>query len=119
MKLFTGDSKTTTNFSPGKIELLLKDIKSHKDTIVQSIENTPTSYTATEAAKLNCKQRQKMVWFLQQSIKKVNNEAFKRSDISHLKQELENIDISTNTFVRTVSKFVPLDDKIYHPTLGL
>ena len=29
MKIFTGDSETTTNLSPGKIELSLKDIKSH------------------------------------------------------------------------------------------
>ena len=42
-----------------------------------------------------------------------------RPDISHLKHELENIDISTNIFVQTTSEIVPLDHKIYHPTLGL
>ena len=119
MKVFTGDSETTTKFSPGKIELSMKDIQPHNDTIVQSIENTPAPYTAAAAATLNRKQCQKMVRFLQQSIKKVNKEAFKRPDISHLKQELENVDISTNTFVQTTSKLVPLDHKIYHPTLGL
>ena len=29
MKIFTGDSETTTNISPGTIELTLKDIKSN------------------------------------------------------------------------------------------
>ena len=68
------------------------------------------------AAKLNHKQRQKIVQKLKHSIQKINHKAFKRPDISHLKQELENVDIYTNTFVQIISKLVPLDHKIYHPT---
>ena len=59
MKVFTGDSETTTKFSPGKIELSLKDIQPHNNTIVQSIKNTPAPYTAAAAATLNRKQCQK------------------------------------------------------------
>lgn len=44
---------------------------------------------------------------------------FKPPGISHLKQELENIDISTNTFVKITSHVIPLDNKVYHQTLGL
>ena len=32
MKMFTGDSETTTNFSPGKIELSLKDVQLYNHT---------------------------------------------------------------------------------------
>ena len=32
---------------------------------------------------------------------------------------MENIDVSTNTYIHTTSELVPLADKIYHLTLGL
>ena len=89
MKVFTGDPKTTINLSPGTIELTLKDIESNWDTIDQSIDHTPLSYTAVTAAKLNHKQHQKIIQKLRQSIQKVNHEAFKSPDIPHLKQEQE------------------------------
>ena len=32
---------------------------------------------------------------------------------------MDNVDILTNTFIQTTSQLIPIDDKIYHPTLGI
>ena len=121
MEVFTGDSTKTTKFSPGTIKLKLKDIKTHspEDAIADSINHSPLLYTAAAAAQLNHKQRRKIIRKIRCWIQKVDKEAFKRPDITHLKAELENIDVSTNTYIQTTSGLVPLDHKIYHPTLGL
>ena len=52
-------------------------------------------------------------------IQKVKKKKFKRPELEHLKYELENVDISTNTFIHTTSELIPIEDKIYHPTLGI
>ena len=121
MKVFTGDSTKTTKFSPGTIELNLKDITTHspEDAIPDFIDHSPLLYTAVAAAQLNHKQQRRIVQKIRCSIQKVDKEAFKQPDISHLKAELKNIDASTNTYIQTTSELVPLDDKTYHPTLGL
>ena len=45
--------------------------------------------------------------------------AFCRPDILDLKHELETFDTSTNTYIHTTSHTVPLNDKQFHPTLGI
>ena len=61
MQVFTGDSSTTTNITPDKIEMKLKDVKSPtSDKIQQQIldESPPAlAYTATSAATLTHKPR--------------------------------------------------------------
>ena len=74
---------------------------------------------AAAVAKLNHKQRRKIIRKIRRLIQKVDKEAFKRPNITHLKAKLENIDVSTNTYIQTTSELVPLDHKIFHPTLGL
>ena len=103
MQVFTGDSSTTTNITPNKVELKLKDVKSStSDEIQQQIlDETPPAYTATVAAILTHKPRHQIVHKLRGTINKIRKNAFKRPDLAHLKQELESIDLSTNTFVKT------------------
>ena len=45
--------------------------------------------------------------------------AFRRPNILDLKHELETLDTSTNTYIHTTSHTVPLNNKQFHPTLGL
>jgi hypothetical protein len=45
--------------------------------------------------------------------------AFRRPEIGDLKHELSTLDISTNKYVHTTSYTIPLNEKAYHPTLGL
>ena len=52
-------------------------------------------------------------------INKVKQQKFQRPELEHLKYELENVVISTNTYIQTTSHLIPIDDKIYHPTLGI
>ena len=120
MQVFTGDSSTTTNTTPDKIELKLKDVKSPTADEIQKqiIDESPKAYTAA-AAKLTHKPRRQIVRKLRGIINKIRKNAFKRPDLTHLKQELESIDLSTNTFVKTTSHLIPLNDKIHHPTLGI
>ena len=42
---------------------------------------------------------------------------YTQPDIDHLKQELDNVDVSTNIIYNTVHEMIPL--KSSHPTLGL
>ena len=101
MEVFTGDSSTTTNTTPDKIELKLKDVKSPTSDEIQKqiIDESPKAYTAAAAAKLTHKPRRRIVRKLRGIINKIRKNAFKRPDLTHLKQELESIDLSTNTFV--------------------
>ena len=57
MQVFTSDSSTTTNMTPDKVELKLKDVKSPtSDKIQQQIlDESPTVYTAAAAAILTHK----------------------------------------------------------------
>ena len=68
---------------------------------------------------LKHKQRRNLVRKIQRSINKVKRQKFQRPELEHLKYELENVDISTNTYIQTTSQLIPIDDKIYHPTLGI
>jgi hypothetical protein len=45
--------------------------------------------------------------------------AFRRPEIGDLKHELSTLDISTNKYVHTTSHTIPLNEKAYHPMLGL
>jgi hypothetical protein len=45
--------------------------------------------------------------------------AFRRPEIGDLKHELSTLDIPTNKYVHTTSHTIPLNEKAYHPTLGL
>ena len=119
MEVFTGDSNRTTNFSPEKIELELKDIhpKSPDEVLTDNLKNSPLPYTAAAAAQLTC--RRKIVQKIQRSIQKVKKKKFSRPELEHLKLQLDNVDISTNAFIHTTSELIPIESKIYHPTLGI
>ena len=93
MQVFTGDSSTTTNMTPNKIELKLKDVKSPTSDEIQKqiIDESPKAYTAAVAAKLTHKPRRQIVRKLRGIINKIQKNAFKRPDLAHLKQELESI----------------------------
>ena len=121
MQVFTDDSSTTTNITPDKVELKLKDVKSPtSDEIQQQIlDDSPPVSTAAAAATLTHKPCCQIVCKLCSNINKIRKNAFKQPDLDHLKQELESIDLSTNTFVKTTLQLIPLDNKIHHPTLGL
>ena len=54
----------------------------------------------------------------QMQIYKIKN-VFRRSNILDLKHELETLDISTNTYIHTISNTVPLNNKQLHKRLGL
>ena len=56
---------------------------------------------------------------IQRLIQKVKKKKFTRPELEHLKFELDNVDISTNTFIHTTSELIPIESKIYHPTLGI
>jgi hypothetical protein len=45
--------------------------------------------------------------------------AFRCPEIGDLKEELSTLDISTNRYVHTASHTIPLNEKAYHPTLGM
>ena len=92
MQVFTGDSSTTTNTTPDKIELKLKDVKSPTSDEIQKqiIDESPKAYTAA-AAKLTHKPHRQIVRKLRGVIDKIRKNAFKRPDLAHLKQELESI----------------------------
>ena len=119
MEVFTGDSDKTTDFSPKMIELKLEDVHSQSpdEVLKDNLNNSPLPYTAAAAAQLT--QRRKLVQKIQRSINKVKQQKFQRPELEHLKYELENVDISTNTYIQTTSQLIPINDKIYHPTLGI
>ena len=119
MEVFTGDSNTTTNFSPEKIELELKDIHPQPPdkVLTDNLKHSPLPYTAAAAAQLT--RRRKIVRKIQRSIQRVKKKKFSRPEIEHLKYQLDNVDISTNAFIHTSSELIPIESKIYHPTLGI
>ena len=118
MEVFTGSSDHTTKFEPPPVELKLKDDTSIQPTeILESVlDSTPLPYTSAAAATLNHRQKRK----LQRKINKfLRKSEFKRPDITHLRHELDTIDISTNTIFKTISHTIPIQEKILHPTLGI
>ena len=46
-------------------------------------------------------------------------QTFRRPDITDLKHELETLDVSTNKYIHTTTETVLLNNKRYHPTLGI
>ena len=82
MKVFTGDSTKTTDFSPEPIELKLKDVQpqSPADVLKADLNNSPLPYTVAaavqltrDALNLKHKQRRNLVRKIQRLIKKVKN----------------------------------------------
>ena len=130
MEVFIGDSTKTTDFSPKPIELKLKDVQlqSPDKLLTANLNNSPLSYKAVSAiAKLTWqaasefkhKERRNLVRKIQQLINKDKRQKFQGPELAHLKYKLDNVDILTNTFIQTTSHLIPIDDKIYHPTLGI
>jgi hypothetical protein len=100
------------------VEIELKDKMSTSaiDILMErSLLDSPLPYTVAAAAvKVNQKQQR----WMDRKINKLKN-AFRRPDIGDLKHELSTLDISTNKYVHTTSLTVPLNEKEYHPTLGM
>ena len=115
MKVFTGDLTKRTDFSPEPIELKLKDVQPQSpDDVLEENLNT------REASNLKKrKQRRNLIRKIRRSIDKVKRQKFQRPELEHLMYELKNVDISTNTYIQTTSQLIPIDDKIYHPILGI
>jgi hypothetical protein len=53
------------------------------------------------------------------NITAIARKLLRRPEIGDLKQELSTLDISTNRYVHTTSHTRPLNEKAYHPTLGI
>jgi hypothetical protein len=67
------------------------------------------------AAKVNRKQQR----WMNRKINKLKA-AFRRPEIGDLKHELSTLEISTNKkYVHTTLHTIPINEKAYHPTLGL
>jgi hypothetical protein len=84
------------------------------DILERSLLDSPLLYTVAAVTKVNRKQQRWMD-------RKINRMkvAFRRPEIGDLKHELSTLDISTNKYVHTTSHTISLNEKVYHPTLGL
>jgi hypothetical protein len=109
MEVFTGsaDHTTATELEHVEIELKHKMSTSPIDILERSLLDSPLPYTVAAAAKVNRKQQRWMD-------RKIN-----KMKAAYLKHELSTLDISTNKYVHTTSHTIPLNEKAYHPTLGL
>jgi hypothetical protein len=116
MEVFTGSADHTTASAPEHVEIELKNKMSTSaiDILERSLLYSPLPYTVAAAAKVNRKQQR----WMDRKINKLEK-AFRRPEIGDLKQELSTLDISTNRYVHTTSHTVPLNEKAYHPTLGM
>lgn len=114
----TVSNQSAPNFINEANEVLfIKEDEENKDddntfddpaTTVKSILTSDTS--------LNHRQKRR----IRQSVNKFLSKApYTRPDVSQLKHELETIDISTNTFINTISETISIQEKIKHPTLGM
>lgn len=127
--VFTGDTTKTTEFCPEQIELKLKDIQpqSQDEVLKANLNNSFLPYTASATEKvtqeatshLKRNQRRNLIQKIQQSINKVKRQKFQGPELEHLKYKLENVDISTNTYIQITSQLIPIDEKVYHLTLGI
>jgi hypothetical protein len=106
----------TTATAPEHVEIELKDKMSTSpiDILERSLLDSPLPYTVAAAAKLNRKQQR----WMNRKINKMKA-AIRQPEIRDLKHELSTLDISTNKYVHTTSHTIPLNEKAYHPTLGL
>jgi hypothetical protein len=118
MEVFTGSNDHTTYTEPEhvEIEMIDKIRASPKDILEKNLLDSPLPYTVTTAAaaKVNRKERR----WMEKRIRKMKA-AFRRPEIGDLKHELSTLDISTNKYVHTTSHTIPLNEKAYHPTLGM
>jgi hypothetical protein len=116
MEVFTGSADHTTATAPEHVEIEFKDKMSTSaiDILERSLLDSPLPYTTAAAAKVS---RRQWRWMERKIIKL--KKAFRRPDIGDLKQELSTLDVSTNKYVHTISHTIPLNEKTYHPTLGM
>jgi hypothetical protein len=117
MEVFTGSADHTTTTAPEHVEIEFKDkMKTSAIYILESsLLDSPLPYKTAAAAKVS---RQQQRW-MDRKVNKLKA-AFRRPEIGDLKQELLTLDISTNRwYVHTTSHTIPLNEKAYHPTLGM
>ena len=116
MEVFTGSADHTTAMNPEKVDLHLKDKLSPSvtDILESNLLNLPLPYTVAAAATMNRRQQR----WTDRRVNKLKR-AFRRPEIGDLKHELATLDISTNKYVHTTSHTIPLNEKSYHPTLGM
>jgi hypothetical protein len=117
MEVFTGSADHTTTTAPEHVAIELTDKMSTSaiDILERSLLDLPLPYTVAAAAKVNRKQQE----WMDRKINKLKK-AFRRPDIGNLKHELSTLDIiSTNKYAHTTSHTVPLNEKVYHSTLGM
>ena len=127
MEVFIGSSQHTTKTEPETVELDFKDkaAPSPNNVLTNILQNSLLPYTATAAAaaaaRVNVPSPRKERRRINRLTNKINKKkpAFHHSDILDLKQELEALDTSTNTYIHTISHTVPLNGKQFHPTLGI
>ena len=89
--------------------------------IDEILKNSPQPYTHAAAAKIKA-DLTKIADLLNTDEEtdkayNVNRMQYTQPDIDHLKQELDNVDVSTNVIYNTVHEMIPL--KSSHPPLGL
>jgi hypothetical protein len=116
-RTITGSLDHTTAKAPEHVEIELKDKMSTSPTIdilERSLLDSPLPYTVAAAAKVNRKQQR----WMDRKVNKMKA-AFRRPEIGDLKHKLLTLDISTNKYVHTTSHTIPLNEKAYHPTLGM
>ena len=120
LEVFTGSSNHTTNTEPESIELKLKDEASTtpKDVLNEILNASELPYTAKAAAAAKVQvslEKQKQNERISNRINKIQinkmKPSFWRPDLLDLKHELATLDMSTNTYIHTMSHTVPLNDK--------
>ena len=94
---------------------------SPNDILNDLLQHSPLPFTAKSAAAAKViapTSQQQRINRLYHKINKMKP-SFRRLDILDLKHKLETLDTSTNTYIHTTSHEVPLNDKQFHPTLGM
>ena len=86
------------------------------DNITQHPLTTTIASSLASDTSLNHRQKQK----IQRRVKKfISKSEYTRPDVSQLKYEFDTTDISTITFINTISEIVPIQERILHPTSGM
>ena len=97
--------------------LFIKEDEENKDDD-NTFDDPATTVESILASDTSLNHRQKRQ--IRRSVNKFFSKApYTRPDVLQLKHELETINILTNTFINTISKTIPIQEKIKHPTLGM
>ena len=92
------------------------------DILNEILQNSPLPYTAA-ATKITSPLPTKLLQKEKRKINQLNHRIYKRKptccrlDITHLRHELDTLDISTNIYIHTTLHTDPINNKPFHPTI--